>query len=348
MTTKTTILAATAALLLAAGQAGAAGTAANTAVNNTASVGYSVGGVSQTAVNSNTTTFVVDRRINLTVAEVGGAYTDVAPGATGQVLTFTVTNSTNAPLDFRLTATQLTTGTLDAFGHADGFDVTGVQIFVDSNANGVYDPGVDTATFLDEIPADTTKTVFIVANIPLGQPDGNTAGLELTAIAAEPGGVGVLGSDSTQTAGAENPAAVDTVFGDGAGDIDAARDGRHSKGDAYRIRAAALVVTKTSTVISDPFNGTTNPKRIPGAVVEYCVTVQNNGSTTATAVVLTDVITGQPVTFLSGSLFTVSTGAVCTGGTSAADPSPAGTVTATFANLPAAAGVAMRFRVTIN
>src|SRR2546422_2754627 len=182
--TQTRILAIIAGLLLAAGRAGAAGTSAGTDISNTASVGYTVGGVSQAAVNSNTVTFKADRRINLAVAEVGGAYTDVAPGATAQVLTFTVTNTSNAPLDFHLTATQDSTGSNDAFGNTDDFDVTGVQAIADSNANGVYDAGVDTATFLDEIPADATRTVFIVANIPLGQADGNTAGLRLTAIAA--------------------------------------------------------------------------------------------------------------------------------------------------------------------
>ena len=142
---------------------------------------------------------------------------------------------------------------------------------------------------------------------------------------------------------------------------DAARDGQHSDDDAYRIVTATLAVTKTSEVISDPFNGTTLPKRIPGAVVEYCITVQNNGAADATSVVLTDVLTTQPVTFQAGSLFTVDTGADCTGGDNEdddaagadeSDPNGAsessGTVSATFVTVPASAGKAMRFRVTIN
>ena len=36
-------------------------------------------------------------------------------------------------------------------------------------------------------------------------------------------------------------------------------------------------VSKVSTVISDPVNGTTNPKAIPGATVEYLITVNNTG-----------------------------------------------------------------------
>ncbi len=39
----------------------------------------------------------------------------------------------------------------------------------------------------------------------------------------------------------------------------------------------SLTVLKTSTVLSDPANGGTNPKRIPGSVVYYAVTVANSG-----------------------------------------------------------------------
>jgi uncharacterized repeat protein (TIGR01451 family) len=38
-----------------------------------------------------------------------------------------------------------------------------------------------------------------------------------------------------------------------------------------------LIVTKTSAVVSDPVNGTTNPKLIPGAVVRYTISVTNTG-----------------------------------------------------------------------
>jgi len=357
----TRVLAVTAVVVLAAAQAAALGTDAGVSVSNTATVDYVVGTVNQPDVNSNAATFVVDRRVLLTVAEVGNAYTDVTPGDIRQVLAFTVTNDTNATLDFRLDASQDSTGTTEAHGGTDDFDATAVQVFVDSNSNGTYDFGVDTATFADEIIEGGSATVFVVATIPFGQANGNTAGLTLTATAAEPGGVASLGADVTQTAGAETAGSVDTVFGDTAGDTDAARDGKHSDDDAYRVVTATLAVTKTSTVISDPFNLSTNPKRIPGATVEYCITVQNTGTADATSVVLTDVLTTQPVTFVPGSLFTVDTGAACTGGVSEddnnaggdeSDPNGAaessGTVSATFVSVPAGAGKAMRFRVTIN
>jgi uncharacterized repeat protein (TIGR01451 family) len=294
------------------------------------------------------------------VAEVGGLYTDVAPGQTEQLLTFTVTNSSNAPLDFRLVASQDATGTNEAHGGTDDFDVTPVVI-VDSNNNDVFETGVDTEDFLDEMPEDDTVTVWIVSTIPLGQANGNTAGLTLTAVAAEPGAAG-LGADAVATAGAEDPDDVDTVFADAAGDTgDVARDGMHSDEDAYRIQTASLVVTKTSTVVSDPVNLAVNPKRIPGAVIEYCITVENTGSAAATSVVLTDVLAGQPVTYVANSIFSEDSGGTCAGGDAEDDDTAVpdendpnggsesgGTVTITFPNLPAGATKAGRFQVMIN
>ena len=53
-----------------------------------------------------------------------------------------------------------------------------------------------------------------------------------------------------------------------------------------------ISVEKQSTVISDPFSGTVNPKRVPGALVRYAITVRNSGPGPADAgtLLLTDVI----------------------------------------------------------
>lgn len=51
-----------------------------------------------------------------------------------------------------------------------------------------------------------------------------------------------------------------------------------------------LSVTKISSVLSDPVNGSTNPKAIPGALVEYLITVSNTGAgfTDADSVIVLD------------------------------------------------------------
>lgn len=46
------------------------------------------------------------------------------------------------------------------------------------------------------------------------------------------------------------------------------------------VAGPALVVTKNVTTISDPVNFTANPKAIPGGVVEYSITVANEGAGT--------------------------------------------------------------------
>jgi len=46
-----------------------------------------------------------------------------------------------------------------------------------------------------------------------------------------------------------------------------------------RASNATLLVTKTSAVVSDPVNNTTNPVNIPGAIIRYSINVANSGGT---------------------------------------------------------------------
>src|SRR3546814_12870372 len=55
-----------------------------------------------------------------------------------------------------------------------------------------------------------------------------------------------------------------------------------------------LVVAKTSSVVSDPVNGTANAKAIPGARMRYCILVTNNRSGTATGIHLADPLPAGP------------------------------------------------------
>ena len=274
--------------------ASALGTASGTSISNSATVDYLVGGVNQTDVNSNTVTFVVDTKIDLTVAESGSAVTSVTPAATGQVLTFTVTNTGNATQDFNLSSTALSGGA-GAFGGTDNFDATGVSIFVDANSNGTYESGTDTTTSINDLVADGSVSVFIVATIPASQVTGDIASYHLVAEART-----IAGGALTETAGADTEGSVDIVFADGQGSDttnDLNRDAKHSSQDDYQVLTAALTVTKSSTVISDPFNNTTNPKRIPGAVVEYTIQINNAaGGTTATNITVSDDLTTEEVT----------------------------------------------------
>lgn len=58
---------------------------------------------------------------------------------------------------------------------------------------------------------------------------------------------------------------------------------------------ATLAIAKSSTLVSDPVNGTANPKAIPGAIVRYSLTVQNSGptATDSNSVLIVDSLPAQ-------------------------------------------------------
>ncbi|MBU0825906.1 MAG: DUF11 domain-containing protein [Alphaproteobacteria bacterium] len=336
---------------LAATPAFAAGTTAGTTITNTATVDYQVGGVAQ-GQQSASDNFVVDRKINLLVEEVGTVTTNVVPGQTNAVTTFQLTNSSNETLDFALVASQIAGGTA-AHGGTDTFDATNVRIYRDNTVTGTvgsWDVGDTLLTgYVDELVVDTAIRLFVVADIPAGLANNAVAGVTLRATAREGGTASAQGATITQTAGA-NTAGKDTVFADIAGVTgDAARDGSHSDNDDYTVQTATLAVTKTSRVISDPFNNTTNPKLIPGAIVEYCIAVANSGSVPATSVVINDAVPGQ-LTFNAG---TIRLNGTVTAGTCNADGVAGGSyaapnVTGTIATIAAGAAQTLVFRATVN
>jgi uncharacterized repeat protein (TIGR01451 family) len=289
-------------LMLWSPGANAAGTASGTSIDNTASVDYKVGGIDQTTINSNTATFVVDNRIDLTVTTVDVAIVNTVPGGTNQVLTLSVTNDGNTVQDYSLAAAISATG---AFGETESFDAGNVRVFVDGNANGTYELANDTATYIDELAPDATITVFVVSDIAVSQVNGDVASYDLIATTAVGGTAATQGTDITSddSGDADLPGTVQIVFADGAGSADAATDGQHSSKDGYKVASASLAVVKGSTVSSDPINGGTNPKAIPGATVDYTIDIDNNGASAATDVMLVDAVPTNTA-FVVGSVST--------------------------------------------
>ncbi|MGB7405125.1 MAG: hypothetical protein WA906_05505 [Pacificimonas sp.] len=258
------------------------GTDANTTVTNNFSVTYEVGSSGQQTVTTsiadgNAATFVVDRKVDLTVVEAGGgAGTDktlTGPGATDVVTSFNVTNKTNDTLDFRLVASNQATG--------DDGQMSNPEIWIDSDNDGNFDPTLDTQqSYIDNLAEDVTQLVFIVADDAGTLTDGQEANVILQAIASNDGTN--AGDDLSNDTGANNLAAVDNVF------ADPGNDGRESDFDTYRFADAALALDKKQTLLWDPISLASNPKAIPGAVVEYCLEVINSGGADATSVSFTD------------------------------------------------------------
>ena len=334
--------------VLGANPAFANGTTAGSSITNTVTVDYQVGGFAQTQ-KSASDTLVVDRKINLTVAEVGAATTTVSPNETSAVTTFTVTNTSNAVLDFALTTAQQTGGA-GAHSNTDSFDATNVRIYRESNGTSGYQSGDTLVTFLDALAADAAETVYVVVDIPNSLANASVAAVTLTATAKEANNGTAVGSDLTETGTAT--AGMDTVFGDLAGATDGARDAAYSAKDDYTTYSATLTVVKSSTIISDPVNGTTDPKFIPGAVVEYCIAVSNAaGSATATSVGLNDTVPAQMTYDSSYGIKingTVNGSGVCQNDGSAGGAFASGAVSGTLTDIGASVTRTLRFRAAIN
>lgn len=121
---------------------------------------------------------------------------------------------------------------------------------------------------------------------------------------------------------------------------------------------AAVTIDKTSSILSDPVNGTTNPKFIPGATVQYCILASNAGSATTTAIAITDSLPAT-VTYVPGSMTSATS---CAGAGTSEDDNASGadesdpfgmqisgtTIGGTAASLGPATSFAMRFNATVN
>lgn len=257
----------------------ALGTPSGTNVDNKATLNYSVGGVPQTLIESAptgnstpgvgggvATSFVVDNKINLTVAEVSGSYTSTVPGKTAAVIHFTVTNIGNTTQNFLLSTTQMTGSTL--FTKTDNYDVSGCAIHPDANGNKLDDDPVSTS--IANLAPDATLGVWVYCDTPITQVNNDYSIVALTAEAREAGTGAALTNATVNTAG------VDVVFADAAGTNDVVLDAKHSAQDAYLVVSPTLTVSKVVSVICDPINGNSNPKNIPGAIEQYAITITNN------------------------------------------------------------------------
>jgi uncharacterized repeat protein (TIGR01451 family) len=371
--------------LIVSGQALAGGTIPGQSVDNIASVNYSVGGVPQTVIRSapgvgnstpgagagSNTSFVVDRKVDLYVQEVSGnATSPVAPGSTNQVTTFFLRNDGNDTQGVNLSAASVA-GTL--FTHTGTVVMTNIRYFVESTAASTgaacttpggapaqpggmqFTLGTDTATTIPTLAPDSCTWIYVVADTPANASNATWANVELTAIARVPTTLAALVANT----GADNITAIDVVFADPAATV--------TDRDQYAIVTAAFTVIKAHSVIDD-FVSTSNYKPIPGARVEYVLTLNNNGGATADTISITDALPVQTVFFPTSYNAGAANVSVTVGATTTfciAEPGPtdgnadgcflttaSGVTTLTVRNpaiapVPAAGSVAVRFRVTI-
>lgn len=238
----------TASLVMASSAAQAAGTVAGTDIVNVAQATYDApGGGTPVTIDSNIVTIKVDELLDVTVVSSDPGDVIVSPGWTAQVLTYQVTNSGNGSEAFTLSA--------DTARPGDEFDTTFEMVILDSNGNGVYDPGVDTiytpGTNDPVLTPDESITVFILSAIPASVEDTERAEIELSAIA---------------NTGSGTPGSIFAGQGDGGGDAVVGSTGaRDADGGYFLVQASDVNLVKSATII-DPFGGS---EAVPGAVIIY-------------------------------------------------------------------------------
>jgi uncharacterized repeat protein (TIGR01451 family) len=266
------------------------GTLSGTVINNTATVDYSVSNVAQTQLSASVS-FTVDTKIDFNLINLDGAAVEDSPGRNDIMTTFVLTNTGNFAQGFVLTTVN-EADDHDLYNEDDTTDVANIRVFVD-DGDGVYDGG-DTATNVNSLaagPSGVSVRLFVFSDIPVGTINDDYAHVRLTARATPVGSTTPI--DQTNTA---DTAGIDVVWADNG------RDNSESANSQYHVISAALSVTKTSEVVWDPFNFASSPKAIPGARVEYTITVTNASTTTpADAVTVTDNIPANS-TFFAGSI----------------------------------------------
>ncbi len=285
----------------------------NTDISNQASVNYTVSGVAQTAILSSPTgsgpaaptTFKVDKKLMFITEETNATATTTGPGVTNVVTVFRVTNNTNGAEDFQLTPSNPAAAP-SIFTRTDTIDMNNLRARVSSAAcstSTMATPAYagETQAFINQLGEDSCVYVFILADTPASAADGAVATVMLT---VKPSVAGSSGATlEAPTNAADVAGTVEAVFaesgpttGTSVGNVD--KDGISFAYDQYVV--GTLSVKKTYAVISDGF--TTTPgaaKAIPGAVVEYTITVQNNGLST-TGASLTEIIPTN-TTYVAGS-----------------------------------------------
>ena len=246
----------------------AAGTLAGTDIENTATASYETPGGGTIVVDSNKVIIKVDELLDVTVTSSDPGDVATSPGNTGNVQSFQVTNTGNGEEAFTLTPDVAVAG--------DDFDPALQQLVIDTNGNGVYDPGVDTVYVAGSndplLAPDDSVTIFIITDTPATTSDGERAEVSLGA-AANTG----TGAPGTTFAGQ----------GDGGGDAVVGTTGADAEDSGFlAIQAAILALVKSATV-ADPFGGSS---AVPGSIITYTLIATVTGSGSLTSVVISDPI----------------------------------------------------------
>lgn len=325
-----------------AGAASAAGTAPGQVVTNTIDLTYSSGGTTIQRPAAATVTFKVDRKVDFALAGQDASQTvSVEQGSTGQVMVWRLENEGNDISGYDLTVTQ--SGSVNLTYDKTGSGAKGTySVYVgtsatDSAGDVLYD--TDGVVSIGNIAADGVRFIKIKANFPDTIADGSKATFELAATALNAGTT----TPTTMVRG-QGLDGVDTIL------VNPSPDGKgiEKSSEEYIVSAPKLTASKTLVVVSENFNGnfacaTAAPESgaeaaIPGACIEYTISVSNAADATSSARDLTiaDVLPSD-ITYRA---------IYANNGFTTVDYA-SGKVTATVTTLPAGATASFKVRASV-
>ncbi|WP_430461943.1 hypothetical protein ACQUQU_03890 [Thalassolituus sp. LLYu03] len=298
-------------------------TTAGTLITNTATLGYQVNGIQQTEVEAKADV-AVDVKIDFTVTRSGstinGSALQTYNSADYYVAgVFVVANTGNTPALFTLTAAELAAATNLTYGsdtETDTIDLdSGNYVIVADNdgSAGLTDTDADVSSASLTLPQDqsTGTTVYVLApKASVVGVDEDVLGVTLT---------GTVGSVTRKvwnaTSGSYDPdttvtiaslsTTTNTLTGVELVVADADKDNTESATDALKLSFPSFPeytddgdntndgFVKSVEVVWDPFNGTSDPKAIPEAIVKYTLVVKNLGNMAATNLEVTDPLTAE-------------------------------------------------------
>ena len=257
-----------------------AGTSAGTVISNTATVNYNVG-ASALSATSTPVTVTVQEVIRATLeAKDAGKTKTVAPSQSSAAFKFELTNTGNGNESFLINQSNL---------NGDEFDVTFDAIYVDTDGDGIFEPGTDDLLYTAAaLNPDETITLWVASkDFPNSQANGDGADILVSAL-----------SKTFDDAGNNNPAIGDLVAGQGDSGTDAihATSGNANDQARFVMDTSAITVTINKQIINVD-NGLANNSdtAIPDAEVTYRLTIAVEGTGDANNVVVTDPLPSELV-----------------------------------------------------
>lgn len=255
-------------------------------ISNTATLSYSV---NSTPINksSNTIEFKVDRKVIFSVTDNHTGTDPVAVTAGDKASTiYTLQNDSNAPISFKLPVPPA--GTEYKYGSktiTNSTPANSPDLVIDLPKGNLSDDTDKLAITVEiSIPDDAasdfsvTSSLALTAVEPADNPDIEKSGVSTGVVKGDP----IIASTNTDDWKEDK---IQTVSLAGLLDGSSVKLTSEQK---FIVSAANISLAKGVIIKSDPINGTTKPKAIPGAIVEYTLTITNAGLVAATGVNLSD------------------------------------------------------------